>query len=144
MAANYLFGNDPIASSLTYQSVSAVSTPSTSSTAWASGGLSLTVLETGTYLALYSGGMFVEANGNAHGQARLTLGGSVLTGSTMSTRNVVSLLLGLIGNSNIDAGGSNIILPFTASAGQVLALQFSSQNGTVTLNNRNLTIIKVA
>lgn len=140
----YTESSDPTASSLIYQSATVTTTVSTSSTTWSSGALSLTVLETGTYLAFYSGGMFVEANGNAHGQARLALDGSALTGSTMSTRNVVSLLLGLIGNSNIDAGGSNIILPFTASSGQVLALQFSSQNGTVTLNNRNLTIIKVA
>lgn len=140
----YTESSDPTASSLVYQSATVTTTASTSSSSWSSGALSLTILETGTYLAFYSGGMFVEAGGNAHGQARLALDGVVLTGSTMSTRNVVALLLGLIGTTNIDAGGSNIILPFTASVGQVLALQFSSQSGTVTLNNRNLTIIKVA
>jgi len=142
--SSYIHSSDPTASALVYQSVSSTSTVSTSSSTWISGGLSLTVLETGTYLALYSGGMSVEAGGNGHGQVRLTLAGTPITAATMSTRTTVGLVLGLIGTTNIDAGGSNIIIPIVASAGQSIALQVSSQSGTTTLNTRTLTIIKVA
>lgn len=143
--SKYIGSYSPTASRLVYQSVTSTDNPSSSSATWVASGTSLTILETGTYLVIYSGGILADGAGSTVGQVRLTLNGTEIANSLKQTECSTVMLLGLIGGNSVGEGGSNIVLPVTFTAGDVLTVQFrrSTGSGSVNLRNRTLSVIKV-
>lgn len=143
--SKYIGSYSPTASNLVYQSVTSTDHPSSSSTTWEASGTSLTILETGTYLVLYSGGILADGAGSTTGQVRLTVDGTEVPNSVKQTECSTVMVLGLIGGNSAGEGASNIILPVVFTAGQVLTVQFRRSNGSgsVNLRTRTLSIVKV-
>lgn len=145
MAANYIDSFDPTAGALTYQFVNQTSTVSTSSSTYATTGLTLTVLETGSYMVLTSAYM---TNSGGVGLDREGVVSVFVDGvaSTSSTSGAGCLLSGVsLANNGFDATVGNLtVLPLTA--GNVLDLRFAKLSGGdgLTITNRSMIIIKVA
>lgn len=129
---------------LSYYSITQTNSMEVGNTTWTSLGLTLSP-PAGTYLAFFSGSLFVEGGGAAATQSRIVVGGSPVAGSVRETRNTVVMVLGLIGGNSINAAASNIIMPITVGAGQSVDVQCAMGNaGTdTTITNRTLTLLRL-
>ena len=132
------------ANNLVNYSTTQTNTITNTTTTWATTGLNLSPVA-GTYLAFFSGSMFIEGAGASILQTRLVVGGTEVSGSLRETRNTVVMVLGLIGGNSVDGGGSTIIMPVTIGSGQTIDVQFrlGTSGVTATAKNRSLTLLRI-
>ena len=83
--------------------------------------------------------------GSTVGQTRIVVDGTEMPNSIRQTECSTIMVLGLIGGNSAGEGGSNLIMPVSLSAGNVINLQLRrlDGSGSVNLRTRTLNIIKV-
>lgn len=112
----------------------------TSSTYSLVSGMSITPA-VGTYLAMFTG-TFRIADNNADGDFAIFKAGSIVQDSNRRMFTTVSVLLGLINNS-IGASGTPVTV-VTVDGTQAIEGRFRATNGTMAVNDRNLTLVRIA